>query len=1787
MSNCRSDIQHEDIISIAEHIISLLENYAIDHQYGHLQNVFQYLENFQSSNYNFLDINSINNDEENYVYIFKIHNTYYQFNQCDTGSMIISARSMVITMRNATDFLKSVKNKAENYSFKYLQELITSNFNCIIEKYINLHKFMKIIERKPICLIDAIMYFNNASCVFNQKFEILKTFLCVDNVMHVYYFDVERDFAKTLIAKLCIPQLRIDANVDPHITFKPTVQHQSTIFSPAYASFFNDTGHGLINGCVSKVMAADCHSHSCSSAATHGYTLRGTSTQHCWPQDYCKVPVVGATHPLLQSHHHGYGHLANDHHHHSDPHHHHSDPHYHHDPHYHIDSHHHHDPHHHHSDPHYHHDPHYHIDSHHHHDPHCHAPGTHHTSNSCAHNHHTSYYDSTGCHITVASPACPTTHVHSTSHSIKPCAQGSTVGKTVTITSDDCGSIQCYSDCYEYDPHNCANTYVFNPSFCVHTHTYNSTTNLHTHVYNTGSCVHTIIYDPSLCVHTHVYDPNKCCHKYVYDAYHCYHDVLHHSACDHPIHLHTHDISHSSHTIVYDVSGCIYDYVKEDCVHKHLYDSSGCEYTITFDDNNMDHNIVFVPQLCEHSIRYDYDCSLCIHTYETDACKHSVVLDISDCSNNYLVEMSGCIYKHVYDTSECVYTTQFNDSVDVSNNVNIIHEQTVIQDSSDCSLNSIFDPSLNTYTSIDNYSYEDTLILDSSDCSLNSIYDPSLNTLTTSVLAIYEQTYTIDTSHCNIISKFDPSLNAVTDVSDTIINSKHDNYDSEHMTMDISYNPDTCIRTHTYDVTLCSDDYKYDISGSEHHMVYNIITSYNEITYDPSMCHMTEVIVGEDTHVIDYVNLENNIHIEFDETNTIINKTYDASLNKHTHKYSIIHTTAKTFNTISQDKGHLIIDSSGCGIDMKYDISENTTKVILDLSQCTLDVSGYEYTITGTKYSHDITIDVSAQVIESYDSSHNIQSYLFTTTGNTDISFSTIVDSSTYYYTLDSSGCEIETVYDVSNCKHIITVDPSLCDVSGINVGTDISSYTFVGSGYVHDIKCVGTNVDVSGNIYTFDLSTNSLTTDSLTHDTSWCHINTFDISGINLVSTYDTSLCTHVFLIDPSLCDVSENTDVSGYTFDVSGCKHSIVYNDNVTVTIDVSSYTFSIDSSTNQTSDLVYMNEYTNIYKYDVSANVLDHTIKYDPSLCVHTTVYNDLSCNLVSTTDASGNVTHKYSIPDISEIYHEFIYDPSLCTFDTSYNSTTKMTHDTLTVPYATEKTVHDPMWCLVTHNHDISGCLNSFLHNEPLTVLDTSYCTHKHVFKSGETGTLVFDKTQHKLMKLHDAWKCTYTYIYDTSGCIHTLVFDLKTRTWNHKYNPDLCSHQHVYDISNCKWAYVYDVSDNAYATIYDVSSCSHDTTKCWIPKHTVYNPYIHSFPFIPHWKYGHHICPDAHCHTHTHTHKPHIYGYKYMCGKVTYIHKHIGATSHTVCEPTKDHGFLHPDNAIIYRNHPHNHATTACDSKTFDYYSKVIDPVYEDHIVKHSDHKNWEGFTKVTYNLFDSDLISVTNQTEFIMYLGNEYVRFTEYDLTTDVFYTKLTSYIMRLYSIINTDFKQYQATKDMLCNNVFNRAKLVLFQRIYREYLSMIDIMETDIENIQGLASNNENIGMSVNTANKSIMSSTCARFSKLYTDIEKSVLLSSNGDKFDIYYIDYSNKLALFATNYNMTVTQFVVAGKIIKLVICLDSATIVLEEFTESYTHAMLRTLCRNNLINIAMLRVNMGLNLKNIEDLLKKCY
>ena len=148
-------MDHSSILSILDFVIESIDKFIDTHQEHHLTVSFQYLEHFQSSDHNFMNVNSINNDCENHLYIFKINKQYFQFTMHDVSNMIISARSLITTLRNARLFLIDIKNKKECYTFSYTQDLIISSFNNVIKKYVALHKFLKIIEKKSITMADA------------------------------------------------------------------------------------------------------------------------------------------------------------------------------------------------------------------------------------------------------------------------------------------------------------------------------------------------------------------------------------------------------------------------------------------------------------------------------------------------------------------------------------------------------------------------------------------------------------------------------------------------------------------------------------------------------------------------------------------------------------------------------------------------------------------------------------------------------------------------------------------------------------------------------------------------------------------------------------------------------------------------------------------------------------------------------------------------------------------------------------------------------------------------------------------------------------------------------------------------------------------------------------------------------------------------------------------------------------------------------------------------------------------------------------------------------------------------------------------------------------------------------------------------------------------------------------------------------------------------------------------------------------------------------------------------
>ena len=2137
-------MDHCDIVSIIDYMIESTNKFIECRLDEHIKVVFQYLEYLQCSQYNFMNINSINNDCERHIYAFNINKQHFQFPMYDIGNMVSAAHILLTTLRNCKEYLIDIENRENKYGYEQVQDLIMSGLNGIIKKYTNFHKFLKIIERKPITVADLKLFFNNVVSVFNDKFEILKMFPCIDNIIYIYYYDVNRDFCKKLVTKMFIPQLQLTADVNLNICKVPTTV-QSTIFSPAYNSFFNNkvpcfdqmtckqptiptnTVSTTCSNVINKQGNYYIYEHTC-----HDYRCSGHG-QHACHNSSCSM-AKSSTLPTSASS--------------------------------------------------------------------CGASASYINYNTGCNTNYTSC--NTGCNTSCNTECNTNTHLcHNygcTLYGKHPCHShicGNTncmtpqipPCKTVNVTYSDshingCHSIQpsgfeqcqsstpyaVYTDLYEYDPLNSKYTYVYDPATCSHSHVYNPTANNHTHVYTTPTCVHTVIYDPSTCVHTHIYDPNICCHKYVYDSHHSYQDYIN---CGESLTFNKetiYDISNSSHTIVHDVSKCTYT-VTNDCnTYTHTYDSSGCKYSIIYDEDSALHRVIYNPYICDHQTYYDTSLCAKIHIYVTEACTHHIVLDISDCIREYLVDMSGCIYSNTYDSQGCTAISKYNDlyadfesivdtsyttvktyttsntiakltydtekalftkqtvydfedifTIDTSEN-SIVHtydpsfckhsstevityRDTIIIDASDIVLESVIDPSLCVYNKKTHIDYENIYTIESEGCKSVTTYDPSQNIHITDKLYDYEYVHTYDASSTLLNIIFDPShctftntikhmeniesdssgiyVNTVVDPSDYtvetiydftkfvimssddissasffdpsecthIITTKRftrhvDTIDTIYLKLEADYNPDICERSDSTEECGCYTIYSYDMSGCKYDICHNLLNCFHHVNYDPSLCTYADIDLMNGYRVATYT-VDNEIFtVTYDTVQT--NITVDGNY----HYYSTINYTTTNFVVNDTVKDYQIFDISGLYYDVLYDPSGSVHTIIgnpeisgniytFDVSNCRHVITG-NADISGNKYVFDVStspLDISTSLsvftsdvytFENYVATYNhlgshhviigspeisgniytfphhtfniidrninvdISTYTFDTSYVSTLDISNTMPYTWHIYDIsdircevlyDNSGIEIEisqdistidishfdislsgpltsyhdtsftiidnttyinrelfnicgllytVIYDSSQCthtvqyashidevvlpdnsgniiynfddKHIFTIDTSFCTVDNsdniytfiINGTTDVSNvnndfythtHTFttdcheykvvhndISATFIYDIShgdissCrhlmlldpSGATIDNSDNKYiattfnkdvsyslvhnihtvkTEDLSVNGLHAKSiydgstlstvLTYDPSLCdicnntfyvdHLNvyidgnvdicnnvatfdvsytdisltevnsyhywsldTFDVSGIDHKVRYDLSTCKHTIKIDPSLCTV----DISGniYTFDVSDSTHVIMHN-----TVDISNniYTFNALGQT----DISTVDTSYNLYTHNYEMPGCNHQIMYDISMRKHAISYNTNQCDFAMKTDNSGNTILTY---DVSDSRHTLIYDPHICTF-TATCLGPEYVH-TLQVDTSTTISYMMPEYCTYTHEFDISNCNYTTLHIGALEVTDISCCTHRHAFDICENDaklanndyTLVYDPEIHNLVQAHDASNCISSYQYATCSCVHILSYHYNTKVFRHDYNSHDCSHQHIFDLENLGSKYIYDPLTLKYMVSYHPTFCTHNDTHIYNITQSYNRPFIHYYPYTKK------SCCSP-CYTSTTTpNLYYIYGYKYMYGKMTWLHKYpqnkfsCDATdqySHYQHDPRQGdaHGYIDTTCARV--------VTNPCQSKCGDddsLYSKVHNPFYDAHLQKGIDFysdSTWKDFVKIKYGMFDADIISALNQTEYVIYLGNDYVRFSEYDIKTDIFYDRLTSYTCKLYGIINTDFGGYQGTTELLSDNVFTEKKLIQYKCIYQEYLSLICLLQLDIENLMGLSLNDENLSGAIHTNNEGMMRNTCARFSKLYSDIKKGVIMNSDGTSFDVFYIDYNSNITFWSKNHNLTVTQFIVDEKIVKLVLSLDRAHVVLEQLNETYTKDMLCTLSRNNLIAINLFRVVMELNLKNIDDLLMKQY
>jgi hypothetical protein len=212
-----------------------------------LINAFQYIEHLENSDYNFINVNSFIENDENDMYAFNINKIYFEFRLYNMENVLILAKKLNNTMCNIQLYLGDIENVYNNYDFIYIQEIISDNYKSIILKYNLIYNVLKCID---IDMVNLVKTFNEIVKIFNKKIMLIKMFPCVDNIIYIYKYNIDNNFSKTLVNKIYIPQIEIVK------TWKENIEKpKKTIFTSAYNAFFDEH----VNCLPSKRINIDNH----------------------------------------------------------------------------------------------------------------------------------------------------------------------------------------------------------------------------------------------------------------------------------------------------------------------------------------------------------------------------------------------------------------------------------------------------------------------------------------------------------------------------------------------------------------------------------------------------------------------------------------------------------------------------------------------------------------------------------------------------------------------------------------------------------------------------------------------------------------------------------------------------------------------------------------------------------------------------------------------------------------------------------------------------------------------------------------------------------------------------------------------------------------------------------------------------------------------------------------------------------------------------------------------------------------------------------------------------------------------------------------------------------------------------------------------------------------------------------------------------------------------------------------------------------------------------------------
>lgn len=244
--------------------------------------------------------------------------------------------------------------------------------------------------------------------------------------------------------------------------------------------------------------------------------------------------------------------------------------------------------------------------------------------------------------------------------------------------------------------------------------------------------------------------------------------------------------------------------------------------------------------------------------------------------------------------------------------------------------------------------------------------------------------------------------------------------------------------------------------------------------------------------------------------------------------------------------------------------------------------------------------------------------------------------------------------------------------------------------------------------------------------------------------------------------------------------------------------------------------------------------------------------------------------------------------------------------------------------------------------------------------------------------------------------------------------------------------------------------------------------------------------------------------------------------------------------------------------------------------------NEEIIVKDCYDLFSNEKNHFHDKTNFMIKIGEYYTRFSEFDISSNLFNIKLNDIIQELDKFYNNDFEHieiYDIDVEILLEEKMEEFNTL--RKIFLRQLEQMHLLRIDAEMLFALTKNNIN-GV-FDSANNTKISMMIDKHWKSLNDMHKDLMKNSSilGDIIYLYYKDSMNISRYFASLRVMTTEN---EGNQ-KLTINISSYVLILEIVNEIET---LEDIINKETLFFEMIDNIIGImqtNMKNIDDVIIK--